>query len=47
MADFDRLFYPKKYREDYLKSLTPEEAGKYLAEKSLKNIKKHLSQTIL
>ena len=44
MEEFKKKFLPKSYRKELIKSMNPEELGKFLADESLREIKKELKK---
>ena len=40
--EFKKIYYPNHYKEELIKNMTPEEVGKYLAQKSIDKIIKSL-----
>ena len=42
MEEYDREYFPKHYKEKLIKNMTPEEAGRYMAKKSIDKIRMYL-----
>lgn len=44
IEEFKKRFLPKSYREELMKSMSPEELGRFLADESLEKVKSSIKR---